>query len=213
MDPDDVTPEFASWNTIAPNVYQLSLGLKRGQKGDDGDNVLDPADYGTPVSGRLLRVKSTLDGFELIAPKVGDRANIPATILAVGTGNPAFTLCQIGFDAQPFDWRPHIEGQTVATGTSADVAINLVARLGTTGIGTPETTGPLVGQGFGVPGIGPTNLVFSRAGIPGSSPTYDKVLAGNTATVYVRTERRAGAGTYTTDANLSAFEARVMPIP
>jgi hypothetical protein len=209
----DATAEFASWTETSPNVYKLSLGLRNGQKGDDGDVVLDPADYGDPAFGRLLRVKADLSGFELIAPKNGGRAAYPASVAAVPSGNPSYTLCQIGFDAQPFDWWPEITGMTVMTGTGANVAVNLVARLGTTGISTPETTGPIVAQGFGVSGAGPTPLPLFSAGPPGSSTTYDKVLAGNTATLYVRTERRAGSDTYTTDAALSAFKGWVHPIP
>lgn len=209
----DATAEFASWTETSPNVYKLNLGLRSGQKGDDGDSILDPTDYGTPVAGRLLRVKSDLSGFELFAPPVGDRY-IPASVTSVPTGNPAYTMCHINIDAQPFDCRVEIEGQTVVTGTSSDVRVDLIARLDDgTGLSNRETAGPIVGRGFGLVGIGPSVPHFTPGPPAGSSGTYDKVLAGNTSIVYVRTERQAGSGTYSTDDDTSYFRARVFPIP
>lgn len=211
---DDPDPEFASWSVLSPNVYQLHLGLKRGAPGADGGNVLDPDDYGTPVAGRLLRVKSDLSGFEYVAPKVGDRF-VPAAIADTPTGNPAYTMCQIPVDAQPFDWRPEVEGQTIFTGTGADVGVNLVARLQTTGTVNGETAGPEVGFGFGPIGVNAAAIatVFSSSPPANSSSTFDKVLAGNTATIWIRGERRTGANTFSTSSDTSIFKAKVAPIP
>lgn len=211
---DDPTPEFASWSEIAENVYQLSLGLRKGEKGDDGDTVLDPNDYGTPVAGRLLRVKADLSGFELIAPKVGDRY-VPAAVANAPTGNAAYTLAQIPVDAQPFDWRPSVVGQAIFTGTGDDVGVDLVARLQTTGTVNGETAGPIVGRGFGPIGTNAMQIATVFSGMPpaNSSSTYDKVLAGNTATIWIRGERRTGANTFSTDDDTSFFGVRVSPIP
>lgn len=214
MDPTDPTPEFASFTPIAPQVWQLHLGLKRGVAGSDGVMVLNPAAYGTPVAGRLLRLKSDLTGFEYVAPKVGDRF-VPAAIANIPTGNPAYTMCQIPVDAQPFDWRPLVQGQTIFTGTGADVGVNLVARLETTGTVNGQTAGPEVAKGFGPIGInaGAIATVFSASPPANSSGTFDKVLAGNTATIWIRGERRAGANTFSTDSSTSIFSVRVQPIP
>lgn len=214
LDFDDPTPEFASFSTIAPGIKKLSIGLRRGQKGDDGGNVLNPTDYGTPIAGRLLRVKADLSGFEYFADKVGDRY-VPASIANAPSGNASYTLCQIPVSAQPFDWRPEIEGQTIFTGTGADVGVNLVARLQTTGTVNGETAGPIIGKGFGPIGINAAQIatVFSSCPPPNSSSTYDKVLAGNTAIIWVRGERRTGANTFTTDDDTTIAKVKVAPIP
>lgn len=211
---NDATPEFASFNEIAPGIQQLSLGIRKGPPGADGGNVLNPTDYGTPIAGRLLRVKADLSGFEFVAPKIGDRF-VPAAIANAPTGNAAYTLCQINVDAQPFDWRPEIEGQTIFSGTGADVGVNLVARLQTTGTVNGETAGPIVGLGFGPIGVNAAQIatVFSGSPPPNSSDTYDKVLAGNTAIIWIRGERRAGANTFSTDDDTSIFKVKVGPIP
>src|SRR5258708_24265400 len=120
LEPTDTTPDSASFSPIAPGVWQLSLALHKGAKGDSGTITLNPADYGTPIAKYFLQVKSDLSGFEYIAPKIGDRY-FPATIASVASGNPSFTVCSVGIPAQAFDWRPHVEGQCVITGTGADV--------------------------------------------------------------------------------------------
>jgi hypothetical protein len=213
IDYDDPTPESASFTEIAPGVKQMSLTIKRGAKGDPGDTVLTPSDYGTAVAGRLLRVKSDLSGFELFAPPIGDRY-LPAGIANAPSGNAAYTLCQIPVDAQPFDWRPEIEGQTIFTGTGADVGVDLVARLQTTGTVNGETAGPIIGRGFGPIGTNAAAIatVFSSCPPPNSLSTYDKVLAGNTATIWVRGERRTGANTFTTSSSTSIFKVKVAPV-
>lgn len=209
---DDPTPEFASWTKTGPTLYQLNLGVRQGSPGAAGDTILTPSDYGTPVAGQLLRVKTDLSGFELIQPRIGNRY-LPATIAAVPTGNPAYTLCAVPVPAQLFDWYPEVEGSCVVTGTGADVRVNLVARLSTAGISNGETAGPIVGQAFGGLGVTPPTHTLSSAPPPGSGPTYDKVLAGNSAVIYLRTERQAGANTYSTNADTTNFKVKVMPIP
>lgn len=214
LDFEDPTPEFASFSEIAPQVWQLSLGLRRGAPGTDGVMVLNPLEYGTPVARRILQLKDDLSGFEYVAQKCGNRY-LPATILNVPTGNPSYTMCAIGIEAQPFDYYPEIEGQTVFTGTGSDVRVNLYARLSTTGIINGETAGPLVGQGFGPIGVNAAGIatVFSSCPPAGSVDVYGKVLAGNSATVFVRGERQAGGNTFSTDSSTSCYKVRVAPIP
>lgn len=209
------TAPYASFTEVAPNVYQLNLGLPTGEPGADGVMVLTPSDYGTPAPYRMLQLKADLTGFELAAQRVGNRY-IPAVIANAPTGNAAYTLCNVPIPAQPFDWYPEVEGQCVITGTGADLNADVVARLSTTGIVNGETTGPEIGRGFGgTLGVNAAGLatVLSSAPPAGSSATYDKVLAGNAATVYFRVERQAGSNTFTTSADTSRFKVRVEPIP
>lgn len=210
----DLTPDSASWDEVAPNVYQLSLTIHKGAPGADGVMVLDPDDFGTPVAGRMIVLKTDLTGFEYQAQKVGDRY-FPASIANVPSGNAAYTLCPIPIPAQAFDWRPHIEGQCVITGTGADVKTHLLARLSTAGIVNGETAGPIVASGRGPIGVNASAIphIFSSAMAAGSTDTLDKVLAGNTATIYIRTERQTGSDTYTTLAADTIASVRVCPIP
>ena len=214
LDYDSPTAESATWTETAPNVYKLNLAIKRGPKGDDGDTLLTPSDYGTPVAGRLLRVKADLSGFEYVAPPIGGRY-LPASIAAVPTGNPAYTQCAVPVSAQPFDWYPDPRHQCVITGTGSDVRVDTFARLSTTGVVNAETAGPVVGRGFGGVGVNAAGLatVMTAARPPGSAGTYGKVLAGNTAIVYFRTERQAGANTFSTTPDTTIAEVRVDPAP
>lgn len=214
LEPDDVTPDFASWTETAPNVYQLHLGLHKGLKGDDGVMILNPTDYGTPVAGRTIVLNDTLDAFVYQAIKVGDRYR-PASFANAPSGNPAYTLAAIPIPAQPWDWRPSLEGQCVITGTGADFQGNYLVRLSTAGVVNGETAGPIVASGFGPVGVnaGAYSTVLSSAMAAGSADTADKVLAGNAATLYVRVERQTGANTFTTLAATTLCEARVNPIP
>jgi len=210
---NDASPEFASWTETAPNVYKLNLGLKSGAPGANGSMVLTPTDYGTPVAGRLLRVKPDLTGFEYVAPKTGNRY-LPALVASVPTGNPAYTVCAVPIDAKPFDYYPRCEGQTVVTGTGSDVRVDLFARLSTTGVINGETAGPVVARAFGQIGANTSGIatVLSGARPAGIAASYGKVLAGNTAVVYLRTERQAGANTYSTDDDTTLFEVWTDPV-
>lgn len=211
---DDATPAFASLTETAPNVYKLSLGLHEGEPGAPGTmTILDAADLsGTPTAGKIFVVNATGDGVEILSQKVGDRY-IPATVEPTPSGNPAWTQCPIGISPQPFDWRPSVEGQSIVVGTSSDVRVDLVARLETTGTINGEIAGPEVARGFGLAGTNPPPIIFSSAPPAGSGTNYDRVLAGNAATVYIRGERQAGTGTFTTAAATSRYGVRVNPIP
>lgn len=214
LDYDDPTPEFASWDEIAPNVYKLSIGLRRGAPGMDGVMVLTPTEYGTPVAGRMLVVTPDLSGFEYAAQKVGDRY-VPASLANVPTGNTSYTICPIGIPAQPFDWRPEIEGQQIVTGTASDVRADLFARLETPSTINGETAGPVIGRGAGPLGTNAAGIptIFSSAPPANSDDNYDKVLAGDPATIYVRLERIAGTGTFSTVNTNGWFKVKVAPIP
>jgi hypothetical protein len=211
---DDPTEDFMSFTETAPNIYQLNASQRTGPEGPAGTMTILEADdlTGALTPGRTFVVNATGDGVEIVARNVGDRY-LPAVIEPTPSGNAAFTLCPIGIPAQSFDWRPSVEGQCIVTGTGADVRVDLIARLSTSGIVNGETAGPEVARAFGQTGVNPPTHIFSSCPPPGSSTTYDKVLAGNSATIYIRAERQAGAQTFTTDDDTSRFAVRVNPIP
>lgn len=210
LEADDPTADSASWTETSPGVYTLDLALHKGPQGIPGDTLVTPSDFGTPVAGRIAVVNDDLTTFSLQAQKVGDRY-VPASIANTPSGNPNYTLCSVAIPAQPFDWRPEVSGQSVIHTTWADVRIDLIARLNN------ETSGNIVGRGFGA--LQSVYMSFYQTtvlspGPPGgASSTYDKVLAGYAATVYLRAERQAGSGTFTTSGDTTHFGVRVQPIP
>lgn len=211
LEADDLTPDSASFTETSPGVYRLNLALHKGPQGIPGDTVVTPADFGTPIVGKIPVVNAALDAFELKSQKVGDRF-VPATVANTPSGNPAYQLCAVSVPAQDFDWRPDVSGSCVITGTSADVRVDLVARL------NDPASGNIVGRGFGVPGgsvfgVAPVSATLSPGPPAAASSTYDKVAAGAAAVVYLRAERQAGSGTFTTTADTTHFCVRVRPIP
>lgn len=204
--PDDPTPASASFTEVSPDTYTLSLALHRGAKGDNGDTVLLPDDYGTGQAGDYLVVNSATDAFELTPQRVGDRY-IPATILSTPSGNSAYTLCTIAVPPQRFSWRPHVEGFCEITGTGADVKVDLVARLDN------ATAGNIVGRAVQRAGQYPATHVLSSAPAAGSAAGYDVVAAGASAVIYLRAERVSGSATFTTSSTTTAFSVTCLPVP
>lgn len=206
---DDPTAASASWTETSPDTYELNLELHAGEPGDAGTNatLMDASDLtGTPAYKDVITVNSTTDGFEYTTPKVGDRY-IPATISSIGAGNATATLCTIAVPAQDFDWRPRVYGYSVITGTGSNVQVDLMARLNT------ETTGNIIARGVASAGVGPETCFLVPGPAAGSAATYDKVDAGNAATIYVRAERQTGSDTFTTSDTTSMFSVEVLPIP
>lgn len=212
LEPDDPTPDYASWTELSPNVYQLNLGLHKGETGDPGSvTILDATDIAptpTPIKGDLLVVNASASGFLYQAQKVGDRY-LPVAINNTPSGNAAYTLAQVQIPAQRFDWRPVVEGQCVITGTGADVTVDLVVRL------SGETGGNIIATGFGPSGQNLTGIstILSSCPPANSNDAYDKVLAGNGVWLYLRAERRTGAATFTTSASTTVFKVKVDPVP
>ena len=205
---DDTTPDSASWTEISPDTYRLTLALHKGATGNAGSQtIIDANDLeGTPVTGATIVVNATADGFEFQTPLVGDRY-IPATINSTPSGNAGYTLCSVGVPALNFDWRPEVSGQCIVSPTIADTQVNLIARLNN------AAAGNIVGQGFSLAGLTPPPIVLSSGPPAGSADGYDRVSAGNSATIYLRAERQTGTGTFTTSATTTSFCVRVCPIP
>lgn len=210
LENDDPTPDSASLSLVAPAtavagpVYRLTLSLHKGPAGEDGTAVLDLDSYGTPLPKKILVVNDTSDDLEYASQKVGDRF-IPATVSSA-TSQTSFTKCQIPVDAQDFDWRPEVEGQTTVTPNGSDCRVDLIARL------NDETTGHDVARGFGIAGA--TERINFTAGPPaGSADSYDRVAAGDDATIFIRVERQSGSNTFDTSSSTSRFSVKPIPIP
>lgn len=210
LEADDPTPDSMSFTVITPptdsvaGVYRLNATQRKGAKGDPGDTVLDPADYDTPLAGQILVVNDAVDAFVLQNQKVATR-HIPATLNNVPAGNANYTLGVVSITAATFDRRPIVFAHTIITGTGSDIAVNLRARL------NGETGGNIIAECRGLAGA-KDRLTIVSACAAGSDDTFDKVAAGATATIHLRTERATGADTYTTASGDTFFEVWMIPV-
>jgi hypothetical protein len=211
LDFDDPTPDSATLNLLGvvdgvPD-YQAAITIHRGPPGTPGTATLDVNAYGTPLSGRILIVNPTNDGFLYQPQLVGDRF-IPSAINSAPAGNPLYTLTTVSVPGQAFDWRPEVSGQCIISKTGfGNVTVDLIARL------NDAAAGNIVGRGFGSLDNTQHATVLSSGPPAGSASTYDKVSAGQAATIYLRAERQTGTDTFTTSNSTTKFEVRVKPIP
>ena len=208
---DDPTPASAALTLIAPAtdvsgpVYGLDLAVHSGTAGEDGDAILDPDDYGTPVVGDMLVVASGGSSFELQAQKVGDM-EWPASVTSVPGGTTAgYTMAQVAVPAYPFAWRPDVEGCATVAGSASDLRVDLVARL-------DADDGPVVGRCYGVAGQN-DRLILISGPDSGAADSVNKVNAGDAAVIYFRTEKQSGTATYSALNNYARFSVKVVPVP
>lgn len=203
--------EVTPGSDTVSQVVKIATALHEGPPGPQGDTVLNPADFTDPLPGKGIVVNPANNGFVLQTPKVGDR-HFPATIANIASGNATATLAQVSIPAQGFDWRPQVHASCEITGTGLDVKVDLIARLGTTGISNPETAGNVVGRGLGSAGLNSTPVMIPGPE-SGAAADVDKVLASNTAVIYLRAERQTGADYFTTLGSRTRFWVKVDPIP
>lgn len=207
---DDPTADSASFTELSENLYRLNLVLHNGPPGDTAAyNLLDADDItGSPVAKKILVVSTGAAGFEYQSQKVGD-IYWPASFNSAPSGNPSYTIGQVGIPAQPFDWRPDPSGWCVVTGTSADLRVDLIARLNV------EASGNIVGRGRSHTGqnLEGFSTHLTSGPPPASADAYNRVAAGAAATIFFRVERIAGAATFTTTATDTYLSVKVQPIP
>ncbi|MEE3066562.1 MAG: hypothetical protein VYA67_21910 [Actinomycetota bacterium] len=209
---DDPTQASMSWTTLVPptdddpGVYKLNASLHGGRPGEDGNTVLDPADFENPLPGKFPAIKSDGTAFELQTQKVGG-LYLPETINSTPSGQSLYTLAQIPVPAQDFAWRPRVIGWCDISGTGADVRVDLIARLNT------EASGNIVSRAVGKAGQAPPRHVLDSLPPAGSGVDYYRVNKGSSAVIYVRAEKQSGNDNFTTSASTSAFGVEVVPLP
>lgn len=211
LDADDPTPASAALNILAEQtdvsgpVYGLDLTLHRGAQGEAGTVTVVPSDYGTPQLGWIPAVAAGLAAFELVPQKV-TQMYWPASVTDVPTGTTAgFTMTTIPIAAAPFDRYviPTGEVQVVAS-SGTNLRCDLVAHL------DDETGTKIVGRSFGVAGASDK---LSLIGYPpaGTLASATKILAGNSANVYFRTEKQSGSSSYSSVAGTGLFGCMTVP--
>lgn len=200
--PTDPTPMSASITETQPGGpgipqrVQLNLAIKSGAKGDPGDATWDPTDLTeTPVAGTVPAVNSAGNGFELVTPKVG-KSHWAAELANAPSGTTGtFQLGTIAVAAGTYKsaWRPHINAGGTVAGSTADIKVDIVARLG-------ATDGPIVGRGHGVSGVQTQRTIVVSGPPAGTSQTNADffVAAGAGATIYLMAEKVGGAATFST---------------
>lgn len=196
---DDPTPSSASVVEVVPGddntsqVVKLALALHEGEPGQDGTTSIDlDALGGTVAAGRPLVVNAAADGIDAVAPWVGGM-HWPASLSnAPGGTSSTFTIGTITVAAGTYlrDWRPLIAAGCHVTGSSADLRVDLVARLG-------ASNGPEIGRCSGLVGAA-DRLVLISGPEAGAADSVNRVAAGAAATIYLVAEKQSGTATFAT---------------
>lgn len=207
---DDTTPGSAAVTLLAPAtpvsgpVYGLDVALHSGAKGDTGGTILTPGDYAeSPSAGQMLVVAAGGTAFELATQKAGRRW-IPAAVTSVPSGTTAgYTMAQIEIGPQGFDWYPEPHGTCIVDGSGSNLLVDLVARLN-------SDSGDIVGRGYGIAGQ-KIQLNITPGANAGTATSVGKVAAGDSATIYFRTEKQAGTATYAASNSTARYWVKVVP--
>ncbi|OBB15044.1 hypothetical protein A5761_14980 [Mycolicibacterium setense] len=199
---DDPTPDSMSFTVTqpggpgVPQRVQLNATQRKGRKGDDGDATWDPTDLTeSPVAGTVPAVNSAGNGFELVQQKAG-RSHWAGTLNNAPSGTTGtFQLGVVSIAAGTYQapFRLHPNAGATVTGSTSDIKVDIVARLG-------ATNGPIIGYGHGVSGVQTQRTTVVSGPPAGTSATDDDffVAGGAAATVYLMAEKVGGAATYST---------------
>ena len=206
---DDPTPssvkvvEVTPGSDTQPQIVKLQAALREGKPGQDGSTAIDLETVGgTVAAGRMLVVNSGVDGIDAAPVPVGGM-HWPASLSnAPGGTNNTFVLgtVSVGSGVYNFDWRPRINAGCHVAGSSADLRVDLVARLG-------AADGPVVGRATGQAGEKDRLIVVSGPDA-GAADGTNRVAAGSAATIYLVAEKQSGSATYST--SLPRFSVEVI---
>jgi hypothetical protein len=195
---DDPTAASMSMVEVTPGsdtvsqVVKVVAALHEGEPGTDGTTSLDlDSITGTAAAGKSIVVNSGVDGFDYTTPWVGGM-HWPATVTEASAQTAGVTLATITVASNTYlsDWRTVVFAGTTITGSTADVQVDLIARLN-------AADGPVIGRASGVNGTF-DKLVIIPGPDTGAASTVNKVTAGAAATVYIRAEKQSGTATFST---------------
>lgn len=206
---DDPSPLTATFVTVTPptsttpGVYQLVADVRNGAPGDDGDTILDPADFAGATPGQTLVINEAGTAFVTAAQKIPE-AFFPGAVNNTPSGNVNFTIAEVFIPSRPFARRLLAHGGTIVTGEGVDVRVDLIARLNN------ELGGNIIGRAHGIAQTERLSMWAGKAA--GLTDGYDQIAAGAEATVYIRLERQAGTTTFTSTASTSRFRVEALPL-
>lgn len=204
---DDPTPQSLSVVEVTPGsdtqsqIVKLVAALREGKPGKDGSTSLDLSSIGGTVApGRMLVINPGGDGINAVVPRVGGM-HWPAEVTEAPAGTNAtrtLGIVSVGAGTYGADWRVHVNASTVVSGSSADLRVDLVARLG-------AANGPVVGRGSGPSGQS-VGLSVASGPDAGAADGVNRVAAGAAATVYLVAEKQSGSATFATSSTRFSIE-------
>lgn len=195
---DDPTAASMSVVEVTPGsdtvsqVVKVVAALHEGEPGTDGTTSLDMDSItGTAATGKSIVVNASVDGFDYATPWTGGM-HWPATVTEASAQSAGVTLSTITVASNTYlsDWRMVVFAGSTIAGSTADVQVDLIARLN-------AADGPVIGRAYGVNGTF-DKLVIIPGPDAGSASTVNKVTAGAAATVYIRAEKQSGTATFST---------------
>lgn len=209
LDWDDPTPSSVRVVEVVPGsdtqsqVVKLQAALREGKPGQDGSTAIDLGTLGgTVAAGRMLVVNPGVDGIDAAPVPVGGM-HWPASLSNAPEGtNSTFVIGAIGIGAgvYNFDYRVRVNAGCHVAGSSSDLRVDLVARLG-------AADGPVVGRATGMAGERDRLIVVSGPDA-GAADGTNRVAAGSASTVYLVAEKQSGAATFST--SLPRFSIEVI---
>lgn len=193
------------------STYDLTLYVNSGQQGPATAGSISTATdlSGTPTDKYIVVYNSATSKWVVSPQKVGD-IYAPSSYSTYSGNAAQATLATITIPAQPFDWRPDVQGYAAPVGT-ANTKIELYSYLT-----NPSTGGQdQVGYGPGVTGAAPPPVQLMRSfGTPPGSGTYGKVPAGSAATLTLVAKQVAvTADSWAVNSGTVNFSVKVNPIP
>lgn len=179
--------------------YGLEFFINSGADGNPGSFALaaavDVLEATATILGQSLVVTQVTPSLQFgFASQMG-QVYYPSVINSTGTsGGSNRTIATVPIPSLAYACKPVVSCQTLITPTDGTAQVNLVARLGN------ATTGPIIGQGFGLPGqTCIVNIAFGPAA--GSAPSVGVVNAATPTNVYFNVEQVGGTtGAFTTAA-------------
>ena len=209
------TPPASSFTLITAggpgtaSVYDLNLYVNSGATGSTGSGsaISSASDIsGTPTNGYTVVYNSSTSKWVIRGVQTGDIYSASTFTSYAGSATQT-TLATITVPAQPFDWRPDVQGFARATGVNTQ--IDLACYLNS------ATTGDQVGYGPGTTSNFTPIYLHRAFGAAIGSGTYGRVAAGSSATLYlVAKQVAAGVSTSWSVSNSSCnFSVKVNPIP
>lgn len=231
LEATDSTPDSFTWTLVTPGsatvqpVYDVTLAIHKGAKGDDGTMVIGTAtdfDRGTTDAnmhdGYILQLKSDGSGGFKVTPvalRVGN-TYWPTAITTLSNATGGNAIATIVIPPQLFPFRLHVNGQDIVSYDGTDVQVDLVARLGGTGTCDGHTDGQVIARGLGLPGSAALMQVLDFAAAPpvNSTTGFGQVAAGGSGTsVFIRMEQvGSGTSTFDTIAGRGIYSVDVIPV-